>query len=144
MYVYQRFHDLCLNIILLMLPLRTLQPGLDWLTYNTPQPLCTIPPVIDKQISKNWLSSQEIIFKKILIPLLSSVKIDRDKGWVLDFFCFFSNNCFHFLHEYTVCAVQFATRHFPCFLHEFLVKLDFQWQFWNLLIMRIPKHPLHV
>ena len=27
---------------------------------------------------------------------------------------------------------------FPCFLHEDLVKLDTQWQFWNLLVMRIP------
>ena len=44
----------------------------------------------------------------------------------------------------TVCAVQFATRRFPCFLHEFLFKLDFQWQFWNLLVMRILKHPLHI
>ena len=31
---------------------------------------------------------------------------------------------------------------FPCFLHEYLVKLDNQWQFWNLLIMRIPKQGL--
>ena len=28
---------------------------------------------------------------------------------------------------------------FLMFVHEFLVKLDSQWQFWNLLVMRIPK-----
>ena len=44
----------------------------------------------------------------------------------------------------TVYTVQFATRRFPCFLHEFLIKFDFKWQFWNLLVTRIPKHPLHV
>ena len=46
----------------------------------------------------------------------------------------------HVLKWNTGCAVQLATRHFPCFLREFLVKLDFQWQFWNLLVMRILKH----
>ena len=48
------------------------------------------------------------------------------------------------LNPHTVCAEQFATKRFPCFLHEFFVKLDSWWQFWNLLVMRIPKHPLHV
>ena len=43
--------------------------------------------------------------------------------------------------KYTVSAVQFATR---CFLHEFLVKLDSQLQFWNLLVRRLLKRPLHV
>ena len=32
---------------------------------------------------------------------------------------------------------------FPCFLNQILVKLLAQGQFWNLLILRIPKHPLH-
>ena len=39
----------------------------------------------------------------------------------------------------TVLLIRKSTRCFPCFLHDFLVKLDSQWQFWNLLVMRIPK-----
>ena len=30
---------------------------------------------------------------------------------------------------------------FPCFLYQIMVKLESQWQFWNLLVLRIPKLP---
>ena len=33
---------------------------------------------------------------------------------------------------------------FPVFLNEFLLKIKFQWQFWILLVLRIPKHPQKV
>ena len=34
--------------------------------------------------------------------------------------------------------------HFPVFLIEILLKIEFQWQFWILLVLRIPKHPQKV
>ena len=33
---------------------------------------------------------------------------------------------------------------FPVFLIEILLKIEFQWQFWILLVLRIPKHPQKV
>ena len=45
---------------------------------------------------------------------------------------------------------MYSTRHFTCrirfsiFLHEFLLKIEFQWQFWSLLFLKIPKHPQNV
>ena len=30
------------------------------------------------------------------------------------------------------------------FLHQILLKIEFQWQFWILLFLRIPKHPQKV
>ena len=33
---------------------------------------------------------------------------------------------------------------FTVFLNEFLLKIKFQWQFWILLVLRIPKHPQKV
>ena len=33
---------------------------------------------------------------------------------------------------------------FPVFLHEMWLKIEFQWQFWILLFLRIPKHPQKV
>ena len=30
--------------------------------------------------------------------------------------------------------------HFPVFLIEILLKIEFQWQFWILLVLRISKH----
>ena len=33
---------------------------------------------------------------------------------------------------------------FPVFLNEFLLKIKLQWQFWILLVLRIPKHPQKV
>ena len=44
----------------------------------------------------------------------------------------------------------YSTNHFICrllfhvFLKEILLKIEFQWQFWNLLFLRIPKHPQKV
>ena len=32
---------------------------------------------------------------------------------------------------------------FALFLCEIFIKFETQWQFWNLLVMRIPKHPQH-
>ena len=34
--------------------------------------------------------------------------------------------------------------HFPVFLIEILLKIEFQWQFWILLVLRILKHPQKV
>ena len=44
----------------------------------------------------------------------------------------------------------YSTNHFICrllfhvLLHEILLKIEFQWQFWILLFLRIPKHPQKV
>ena len=45
---------------------------------------------------------------------------------------------------------KYSTNHFICrllfhvFLHGILLKIEFQWQFWILLFLRIPKHPQKV
>ena len=44
----------------------------------------------------------------------------------------------------------YSPRNFTCrgrfsvFLIEILLKIEFQWQFWILLVLRIPKHPQKV
>ena len=43
----------------------------------------------------------------------------------------------------TVRSLYFVTAVFALFLCEILIKFETQWQFWNLLVMRIPKHPQH-
>ena len=43
----------------------------------------------------------------------------------------------------TVHRLYFATAVFALFLCQILMKFETQWQFWNLLVLRIPKHPLH-
>ena len=43
---------------------------------------------------------------------------------------------------YTVRRLYFATAVFALFICQ--IKFETQWQFWNLLVLRIPKHPQHV
>ena len=43
----------------------------------------------------------------------------------------------------SVHSLYFATVVFALFLGEIFIKFETQWQFWNLLVMRIPKHPQH-
>ena len=42
----------------------------------------------------------------------------------------------------TVCFVYFSTSVFTLFLCQILNKLETKWQFWKLLVMKIPKYPL--
>ena len=48
------------------------------------------------------------------------------------------------LKTHTVEVIRKWTPCFPCFLLQILVKLVTQAWFWILLVMTIPKHPLHV
>ena len=47
------------------------------------------------------------------------------------------------LNATTVRRFYFGTPVFTLFLYEILIKFDTQWQFQNLLVMTILKHPLH-
>ena len=42
---------------------------------------------------------------------------------------------------YTVLIIHFATSLFSPFLHQIFIKSETQEQFWNLLVVRIPKLP---
>ena len=37
-----------------------------------------------------------------------------------------------------------SRKRFPIFLNEILLNIEFKLQFWILLVLRIPKHPLKV
>ena len=53
--------------------------------------------------------------------------------------------CFIHILADTYSTRNFICRgHFPVFLIEILLKIEFQWQFWILLVLRIPKHPQKV
>ena len=47
----------------------------------------------------------------------------------------------HAPQQHTVRCLYFATAFFTRFLSEIFINFKTQWQFWNLLFMRIPKHP---
>ena len=47
--------------------------------------------------------------------------------------------------QYTVPAISLVVYVFPpVYLHEILLKIYYHWQFWILLVLRIPKHPQNV
>ena len=61
-------------------------------------------------------------FPTLIVPFQHIQKPPTDQQWKPASYC-------------TVLC-QNASSFFSCFLHKFLAKLDSQWKFWNLLVMR--------
>ena len=49
-----------------------------------------------------------------------------------------------YVYVYTVVEISVVAKCFGLFLPQILVNFENQWQFWNLHVLRILKHPLKV